>query len=575
MRLSTDGTNYFINTCEWGNGSHVLFATVAASTAVDGPTASFGLAGHAVSSFVGVTFSNLITRISFSEQFFQPSLGQTQQVSAVFAANVNWTLQIRDVSSNLVRTATGSGTSMVFNWDGTGNGGASLPAGVYYHYLSAQANGQPSTPASAPGLGGESASALLLLNAASTVAEPESAQASYPTSAREALAAGLTSYFLPPIPMPPVRMKTNGVWTYLPYEAVYGPQSPIEVAIPLRMQEKFLQSLSTGSAVNIGRASLMNTPSGSGYGGASAQTAPPAPLRKPTAPCANTVGTFGIACQMYNANGTNPIYASPIPNGTGIPGSYVQIANPYGLGANASLPFAPFQKIDEVANNFLMEMEKGCWKVGYFRHDDALTLSSLQGSGTPFNTVDIGLLILHGAYGTSFDFSTGHQFKGIYFPIAAGGGAQYLRMPEMSLGGSSPTNGLKWMALMACTSLYQANWTSMINQNAKPYNGNLHMILGSQTDMAADPLIGQYWADYMLGDPNQKPKPRDPMTIRDAWYLAARQAYAFGYTHGVANYPNPITLAVYADPNCMGDTLQTNSLPIGGTWQRDSQIVFP
>jgi hypothetical protein len=70
----------------------------------------------------------------------------------------------------------------------------------------------------------------------------------YPTSAKEALAAGLTSYYIDPSPMmPPVRFKTNGVWVYLPWEDVYGPMLPIEMKIPLRVQEKFLQSLDGGT----------------------------------------------------------------------------------------------------------------------------------------------------------------------------------------------------------------------------------------------------------------------------------------------------------------------------------------
>ena len=145
----TGVTNYqaatfYLNTCEWGNGTHVLFATAECQSGQgdvinSGPIAT----GHAVSGFVPVTFSNLITRISFAEPQFDPSLGQTQYVSAVFMANCDWALSITDISSNVVRTATGSGVSMGFNWDGTDNSGASLPGGVYFYYINAQTNGGP------------------------------------------------------------------------------------------------------------------------------------------------------------------------------------------------------------------------------------------------------------------------------------------------------------------------------------------------------------------------------------------------------------------------------------------------
>lgn len=136
---------YSINTCEWPNGLHILFATAEciSSSSSGLPNSLPALVGHSVSPFVPVTFTNLITRISFSEPFFKPSLGQTQEVKAVFAANVDWTLLIKDVDSNTVRTATGSGGSMRFDWDGKGNGGTNIPPGVYYYYVSAQTNGAP------------------------------------------------------------------------------------------------------------------------------------------------------------------------------------------------------------------------------------------------------------------------------------------------------------------------------------------------------------------------------------------------------------------------------------------------
>ncbi|MGH7954060.1 MAG: DUF6345 domain-containing protein, partial [Limisphaerales bacterium] len=304
-----------------------------------------------------------------------------------------------------------------------------------------------------------------------------------------------------------------------------------------------------------------------------AQSSPSAPNRPDALPSKGSAGTIAVAYQMYNGNGTNTIPATPIPDGSGIPGSYVKLENPFGYGANVSLPWQPFHNVNSVAFNFVGEMQKGSWTLNDFKRDDELHLSDLKGSGTFFNNADIGLLILHGDYGTSYDYTTGHPLYGIYFPIASGASAQYLRMTDMQLGGSSPTNGLKWMAILACDSLYQKNWNSMISQNAKPYNSNLHMILGTETLASADPLIGQYWADYMLGDPSTN---RPPMKIRDAWYQAAIQAYKVGVAKGFV-YPNPTIFAVEADPNCTEDYLQTktNSVPSGGTWIYSSATVYP
>ena len=140
---SINDSNFVINTCEWPNSSHVIFATVKSQSGFEGvANGGFITFGRAVSPYVSVTFSNLISRFHFSQPYFEPALGETQQVTAAFAANCNWTLQIQDVNSNIVRTATGSGNSMEFDWDGTGDGEASIPDGVYTYLLSAETNGE-------------------------------------------------------------------------------------------------------------------------------------------------------------------------------------------------------------------------------------------------------------------------------------------------------------------------------------------------------------------------------------------------------------------------------------------------
>jgi hypothetical protein len=100
MPRSLNNTNFVINTCEWPNGPHTLFAVVKSQSAFEGiPNASVTY-GRAVSSYVNVTFNNLITRYSWSEPYFEPGLGQTQKVNAAFAANVNWILEIQDANTN-------------------------------------------------------------------------------------------------------------------------------------------------------------------------------------------------------------------------------------------------------------------------------------------------------------------------------------------------------------------------------------------------------------------------------------------------------------------------------------------
>jgi len=130
--FSGDQTNVIINTCEWANGPHTLFAVAADATGIETtPSTNAVGAQYAASPYVTVLFSNYVSRFWFSEPRFEPELGETQHISAVFAADSDWTLTIRDVASNAVRTVTGTGTTMNFAWDGTGDGGSPLPIGLY------------------------------------------------------------------------------------------------------------------------------------------------------------------------------------------------------------------------------------------------------------------------------------------------------------------------------------------------------------------------------------------------------------------------------------------------------------
>ena len=535
MWPTKDGSNYVINTCEWGNGPHVLFATAECLSApAGGPLGSPAVSvGHAVSPFVPVTFSNLVTRISFSQTSFQPSLGQTQQVSAVFAANVDWTLQIRDNYSNLVRTVTGSGTSMLFNWDGKGTGETNIPAGVYYYYISAQTNG-------------ESFSSGAMMRSESL--SSSSSKAVFDDSSELWAMPGDGSGAAVPLALYPPGIDTNN---FLIFEASRSD-----------MQPQRMSSRTAEFSVSMD--------SSSSYSGQSSQSTGPAPLKPPSNPTLNSLGTFGIAFQTYSANGSSGYTPAMLKDNSIGLNSFVKIE---GHGTADPPPYYPLRNADTEAINFGVEMSNGGWSPRLTKPEDKLQISDLRDSGSPFNQVDIGYLGLHCAFGTTPDSTPGHSVKQMYFPIAAGAGSQYLRMSEMNFGGPTRTNGLKWMVLAACTSLYHVNWSSMQSQGVKPYNSNLHLLLGTETDDSVEPLIGQYFADYMLGDPSV---PRAPMTIHDAWYAAARQAYADGSRNGTSYQVNPMIYAIAGDSACFSDYLQTKTNTVlSGSWTRDTSQVYP
>jgi hypothetical protein len=517
---------YSINTCEWGNGTHTLFATTRCASEPEGAhNVPAALIGHAVSAFVPVVFSNLVTRISFSQYFFDPTTGQTQQVSAVFAANSDWTLNITDASSNTVRTATGSGTSMLFNWDGTGTGETNLPAGIYYYYITAQTNGlAPQGLIGGSGLSPASPSVSTSGQASELWTMPADGSGSA----------------VPFILYPPGAVGSNMITFEAP--ATWNPDPGASLS-------------DTGSAAGISDGGDAIVPDFS-----SPQSTPPAPQRPPNNPVRGVSGTFGVAYQTYSANGSSG-YRPAFPDDGSGSGTKVLMEN---YGANNPITYPPLKESKTMANNFIKWMKHGGWNPTFDKIDDAQTISDLRGSGTSFNTVNFGMLMTHGTYGTTPDYTPpANGCMQMYFPITAGGSAQYLRMSEMNFG-SSGTNGLKWMTLWACFSLQTANWQNMQTAGVQPYNSNLHLLLGADTLIYTDSHLLGYWAKFMTVGQTAN----SPMTIRAAWYTAARKAYAG------EGYSAPIIMAVAGDDACQNDSLQNNTSP-SGTPYYDSNQVYP
>jgi hypothetical protein len=514
-----EADTYSINTCEWGNGTHTLFATARCASGLgDALNAPPVLFGHAVSAFVPVTFSNLVTRISFSEPFFDPSAGQTQQVSAVFAANSDWTLNIVDAFSNVVLTTTGSGSSMLYNWDGTGTGGTNLPAGVYYYLISAQTNGlAPQSLIS----GGSSSS----LSAASLSA----------SSRKELYAVADGSESVVPLALYPKGFDTNNLTIFK--------------ATSAEIESLYAVDTDSGISVTANSGGGVATPNATPA--PSSQPAPPAPQRPPTNPVRGVAGTFGVAYQDYSFSGlalSTPLNGFPV-----IPGQQPQHVHLNGSSSTSvSCPFV--ETVEE--DNFITQMKRGAWKSGFLKANSQLLASDLQGSGTPFNQVKLGLLSLHGAYGTSVDYNA-NQAQQIYFPIDGrpNNSSSWVSMSQMSFGGSG-TNGLNWMAILACNDLRHANWNSMQSAGVTPFNSNLHLLLGCDTICDDGGLI--LWAKFMLGLDNNAVQ-----TIMQAWYNS-----------GAGCVNRPVTFAVVGYDDCESDVLNgTNSVTPSGNIFYDSKVV--
>jgi hypothetical protein len=441
----------------------------------------------------------------------------TQQVSAVFAANSDWTVNVIDIDSNVVRTAAGSGSSMLFNFDGNDTNGASLPPGVYYYQISAQTNGADFSFVAGGG------SLFSTMDDISQLWILPSDDSGSPV----------------PLSLYPPGFDTNGL------SVIDATSLEMEALMPFSSD---LESFGGGSA------------SPAAFSGPSAQTAV-APSRPPSIPAVRAAGTYGIGYQRY-LSWTNK-YSPPSPLDGSLTGHHIQMQ---GAGGNAPISYHALGAYGTEAKNFVEGMQLWAgWQQKINKVDDNLKLSDLQGTGSPFNGVNLAVLLLHGTYGTSLDFAANQCFQ-MYFPIATGGTGTYLRMSDMNWGGSG-TNGLRWMAIMACFSMQHNNWASMKTQGIKPYNSNLHLLLGCDTTEYADPDMLSYWASSMAwGVTNH-----NPMEIRVAWYTSAQRAYQYAI---MPDGQTPLQWAVAGDLSCYHDRFQTNFNPTG-SWFYEKDQVWP
>ncbi len=500
-----NGTNYLvetyvINTCEWPNGAHVLFATATCGSDYSGPNnAPPILVGHAVSSYLPLTFDNLITRLSFSEPFFNPDAGQTQAVTAVFTADCDWTLQIQDENTNTVRYVTGSGSSMEFDWDGSGTNGANLSAGIYTYLLSVQTNG----------------GMMMLMDAFShpgRVASVESAPTELWVVEDSGSAVPLAIY--------PPGVDTNDFTIF---------EASGEEALAYNKELFSGDSVGARTLASSAQSGSQSLYSPNGMSGGAAQSTT-GPKRPPTKPVNKVAGMFGFAGQGYA-----PQMFSLIAPFNGIPG-YPTGPRVYIEGSTGSANFPYLQST--YWDLFIETLARGAWQPSFNKRDGSLAANDLRktalGGASIFNTnCSLGLLATHGAYGTSPDYDTASHANGaeqIYFPIdGRPGGSSYVRMSEMDFG-SPGTNGLKWMILASCNSLRQANWNSIQNTGGwKPFNNNLHLLLGENSESDHDNL--KMLAKFLLGLDNNAKR-----TIIDAWTDSGHYCGHRPVTYSVAGF---------------------------------------
>jgi len=515
---SDDDTNFVINTCEWPNGPHVLFAVAYSQSRLPGLPEDTGVTyGRAVSAYVNVTFDNLITRFDFSEPFFEPELGQTQRVTAIFTANVDWTIAVQDSLSNTVRSASGSGTSMAWDFDGKGYGGTNLPAGLYSYLLTAQTNGQQMMMMNGGGESFSSSSASL--------------SGAEPLELWVLQGSGVSV----PLNIYPPGMATNGLTIFEASESeVRALNNAVLTSDELVTKTK--SATATESESGGGAEAAYSSPSQNTRG----------PTRKPKQGHIGKTGTYGIAFDTF------PDGISCNPPRTGFPISpfYVKID-----GNRTHFDADPIRGSEYIGTLFNQFMGKSGYKASFIKHGNQWTPSSISGANGIFNSVNLGILITHASWGdtTESDF--------VLHTYLWHNDATYARLGDLRLG-SPGTNGLRWMTMFTCSSLRPANINSMSTHGVigQVITEDLHLLLGMETTIVETPRTGWNYATNLVAE----------QTFPNAWFNALRSSLSL-----VSPPPtNTVVARVLGWNPCFDDTLHYYNDPdtSQGIFSRSSQV---
>lgn len=180
-----------------------------------------------------VSFTNFIYNARLRFEQFLPEIGDTQAVFAVWASARDWQQDVTDREGAVVyRTFLGTGKRVEVHWDGTDTNGSYLnPQLLAYRFI--DLGEATAAPPSGDGAGAPPPGPDGFATESS-----DSAAKLYPGSAKEAVLAGLPSYFVPQPPLPP------------PLDELLGPLPPLEIKITDRQREQILAAIAQESTVN-------------------------------------------------------------------------------------------------------------------------------------------------------------------------------------------------------------------------------------------------------------------------------------------------------------------------------------
>lgn len=508
--------SYIINTTEWPNGSHTIFAVVetSAGTATTGEFQSTEQSGAGASASIPVTFDNYISKWNFSLPGFDASLGETQRITAEFISYSTWTLQIVDESLTTVRNASGSGYTMEFDWDGNDDNGSPTADGTYDFVLTASQATPPQNMAA-------TMSMEVLANVASPV---------------EWLAASSDGSSVVPLALyPPGMAEALGLTIFEGSLSDFMPQRPaISRATSLAANSGSLVAADSG---------VLGSPTPM-YSGTTQTTQ--RPHRPPPKPIKGTPGRLGVAWQGDHPDpGTNGIAGFNLP---------ANLVGSITLDPLYFRPYGPIGRAGDIANGFEKTMKKYKWKTAFNYGNDQLTANLLRkaskGGSNLFNYCNIGLLIGHGIRGVNQDFlatSASTPSLQTYMPIYKKGVNAYdwVRMSEFDFGGGP--GGLRWMGLYACNMLSYNNAQDMYNKGVLPMNSSLHILLAEETSIYMRAEFGDKWASFMNGGEDGRKH-----TVIDSWISASEMIHKLVNPVG-----HTVIMTCAYWPDCVGDTLQS------------------
>lgn len=479
------------------NGIHRISVVAEDIGAVESAEEPNSLSSREASYGVGninVNFDNSISGVRLRYEHFRPELGQMQQVFALWSSPRNWRVDVATQDGTTVfRSFTGSGNRVAIGWNGRDTGGQLLNPQLIGYFFNDLGPGSESLIG-----GGIEGGAPL-------------------SPAMAAVAAGQTSYFIQPPPLPPA------------LEKLLGPLPPKEVKISKAQEEKILAKLAAPTLVqtegNETGGGIAAAEAGQGFG-----------IFQPY----SVLGTFAVAGQ-----GHHPLVGVYPPPPRTFGGS-VRMSSQSPLG-----PWGRLKRVRGIVNESADEFTRLGYSVLYKKLDDEVLPEDLaQDLFSPpniFNRANIGLYVGHSV--AAKDIESGFGWLQSYVPIFNGpnNSMAFVGTTSMSFGSEQ----LKWMAFFSCNllrdELYRSDgvYDQMKNSFTVPLNGYLHILQAYATEMSVHPEFAFRWTLALRRSSVISPANH---SVIGAWNYACRNTQPTVFTTDPINVARSVTW-----PECQAD----------------------